>query len=149
MAIDYKGHGTEVISDDAIKRVCPVEYEAFIKFAKELGEENVVWIRYGVQGRAGHPSRNEIIRTYDALTDAFEEKTGLMILYTHHNSEREGSCFDQIEGGFFQVLNAYELTKNAKPFKKDICKYHYVSLAENMVDPDPQWEKDVREMMAK
>lgn len=52
------------------------------------------------------------------ISSKFKEVTGLEIFVEYHDSENEGSCYDDVDGMYFCVGGLWQPTKKFREFKK-------------------------------
>jgi hypothetical protein len=58
---------------------------------------------------------------FEALTSDFEKKTeGVELYLSFHDSEAEGSRYDDVNGAFWCLGAIYQLTPQAKKLKKRV-----------------------------
>jgi hypothetical protein len=64
---------------------------------------------------------------YDKVRDEFHKKTGLTLSLGFHDSEAEGSGYDDVDGLFWEVEGVYTLTKAGKKYERAIKRAFFVS----------------------
>lgn len=127
MGMGYCASYADTISEEDIKKICGVVAEKFFNkfnynegekvgrnedlyavFAKEACYDCEDLREYCVEEEV-----DEIRKTYNELQKNFNEKTGLDLLINYHYFE-EGDRYDEVDGVFWDVNNAYQLTPEAK-----------------------------------
>ena len=64
-------------------------------------------------------AQDELIACYDDLQQAFKKKTGLHIQTEYHNGDDNGSCYDDVNGGFWIIPDGMTaLTKEGKRLQR-------------------------------
>lgn len=147
MSMGYGAAFAEVISSRLIRRICPIEYNAFLRAISDAGtslEEVAQHLSsYDKTGKVfnvalelnfeddGYAKRKQeaIHKTWRKLQRVFKRVSeGLVLCIGYHNSEDEGSpqC-DEVKGAFFCVEGVYRLTPAGKRFKRFIRRRFYVT----------------------
>lgn len=126
MGMGFAGAHIVTIDESVIKEKCPKELAAFKKLTEEHGQHYCYLSTIDAQGDLLTDEICEIINiTHNKLADAFKKKTKLEISYFYHDVENDGDRYDDI-GAAWEVHNAYEITRVAKPFKKHIQHANFV-----------------------
>jgi hypothetical protein len=132
MGMGYGAAYADVIEPADIEQFCPKEWQAFIQaieatedddgegktvdsFAMEAMYENL------------ETADGDDAKAYVALCVAFEEKTGLSIGIGHHNSDDEGSRYDDVDGAYWWVEGMYMLTPEGEKVKHIVRRHHWVT----------------------
>jgi hypothetical protein len=64
---------------------------------------------------------------YDKVCDQFQKKTGLTLSLGFHDSDADGSGYDDVDGLFWEVEGVYTLTKAGKKYQNEIKRAFYVT----------------------
>lgn len=149
------GSMADVVEEEKVKELCPEEYEAFISslradeqyledevddgadakdrdILKHVITEALMW-----EGPLERQLPQPIIDAWTALVAKFAEVTrdeyanggtspGLTLGIAHHNSEDEGSGYDEVNGIFWWVDGMYELTPAGVKCRDFVERKHYV-----------------------
>ena len=127
MGMGFAGSQVTSIAEDVIIKKCREELAAF----NALKEKHGQFVVYNIvdSNDAGteveESEHAAIIKAHDAVVNKFKKKTGLIISYFYHDVANDGDRYDDI-GECWIVENAYQLTKEAKPFAKFIHEEHFV-----------------------
>ena len=106
MGMGYGANYADIISAEDVEKICPDEWKAFIA-ALETEEETVDSF------------------AMEAMCDERpEKKTQLEIGIGYHNSDDEGSRYDDVDGAYWWVSGMYELTEAGKKME-DIVRRHF------------------------
>ena len=123
MGMGYGANYADVISEDFIKKTCPERFSSLKEMFK--GED------LDMESFAQLVECQDLDETaemvYDLLCDDFEEKTGLTLGLGYHDKQDEGDRYDDVDGSFWWVGNAYELSEAGKKYEKEINRKCYVS----------------------
>jgi len=128
MGMGFAGGSVTTIDESVIAKKCKKELAAFRALVEK---HSPIMVRSVIEhdGLAydaiDEVDTNYIVVTHDKLVKTFEKKTGLIISYFYHDSAEEGDRYDDV-GEAWYVDNAYQLTKAAKPFAKNIRQQHFV-----------------------
>jgi hypothetical protein len=126
MGMGYAANYADTVEQDFVKDICPQEFEAFIQALTNkdinLDEFAQTWRDYSPK-----EEKREPYKTYQALCEAFNKKTGLN-LYLDFHSEDEGDRYDDVNGVMWCVDGVHELTKAGKKHQKQIQRKFWVSL---------------------
>lgn len=57
-------------------------------------------------------------KKWEKISSKFKEVTGLELFVEYHDSENEGSCYDDVDGVYFCVGGLWQPTKKYREFKK-------------------------------
>ncbi len=124
MGMGYSANFADTVKEEFVKQQCPKEFEDFmLSLEGESDEERDISLE---QFAMDHPdsldlSEDEKIRkSFYELCDSFKTKTGLELHILHHDSQNNGDRYDDVDGVFWVVSNAYELTDAGKKNEKDI-----------------------------
>jgi len=69
----------------------------------------------------------KIMVIYNKLLKEFNDKTKLTLYLEYHNSEDQGSCYDDVEGSYWAVGGMYQLTDAGKKMTDVVSTAHFVS----------------------
>ena len=116
MGMGYSGCFSDVISNEDIIKIVGKTAEDFFKLCKEDVLDQFAQEVANDYEEFEDDTENaaEIRKLYQQLVDEFEKKTGGVKIALYYHYDEEGSRYDQIDGAFFEVWNAYELTPAAK-----------------------------------
>jgi hypothetical protein len=117
MGMGYGANTVDTIEEKSVETMCPVEYNAFMQAIKDAGIESVEEFAISIVG--GDDGKDlETGQTFASLCNKFKESTGLTVGIGYHDSEDDGSRYDEIEGYYWWVYEVYEMTKEAKSFEE-------------------------------
>lgn len=138
MSMGYGAGYADVISEYKIKKVCLAEYRAFLKelkkwnveledFAKHLAQDLELSLDYADIDETNEIT-DKIKERYEALQTAFHKKSGgLHLDISFHNSDDNGSNYDEVNGAFFCVGGMYQLTPAGKKFERSVKRKFFVT----------------------
>jgi len=112
----------DTVAGDFVKEICPEEYH---NFHQKLGELDIPFddfCDYIFSENELTLEENEqeaLDQCYDALSDAFNDKTGLELYVVYHNAEDRG---DELDGGSWAVTGVYQLTPAGEKYKNKIYR---------------------------
>ena len=133
MGMGYSGININTVSDDTLIKVCSVEFEAFKQALEKAGLDiDCQGVGYSIEHGDfseledsmpdGTENVEELIKavedTLDALTTKFCEVTDLQLSFAVHDSDEEGSRYDDVNGHYWELHGVYQLTPVAKQFKE-------------------------------
>ena len=127
MGMGYGANYADVVSEDWVKEVAPVEFENF-KNALEKADVGIeVFARDNQYGGSDEVDwGDEVDQTYDALATKFDEVTGLELEIYYHDPD-DGSRYDGVSGVFWMVGGVYQLTEAGEKHKDRITRAFYVT----------------------
>jgi hypothetical protein len=122
MGMGYAGAYADAVDEDWVKEVVP---EEFTNFENAL-EKASVTLETFVLGSTDDWG-DEVDQTYNDLLKKFEEVTGLELSVRYHDSESEGSRYDEVDGVFWAVDGVYYTlyTKAGETYKDRIKRVNY------------------------
>lgn len=126
MGAGYSANYADVIEESFIEEVAPNE---LAKFKKALEDEEVDFDDFAsrLYDLTDFTDINdEVYGAMEELQSQFEDVTGLKLDLNYHNSEDEGSRYDDIEGAFWSVRGVYTLTPAGQKYLDKIQRCHYV-----------------------
>lgn len=143
MSMDYASNYADVVSSSFVKRLCPKQYRDFAKSLIHGNWELEDWAEY-VRDEcdlnlpnqfdneiAFHKAVESAKKCWDALLASFSKATRVgmssLRLYIDSHSYDDGSRYDEVEGAFFAVDKAYDLTPAGKKFQKAINRKFFVT----------------------
>ena len=128
-------HGTsacfaDVIDVKHVKKICLKEYKNFLKVLKE---QQVDLEDFAQQYQYEELQNDLCVEAWNKLADAFELKTrvdykevegkqvvtyslGLTLGLGFHDVDEQGDKYDEVDGVYFTINGAYELTPAGKKF---------------------------------
>lgn len=139
MSMGYGAGYADTISKKRIKRTCPLELAAFLQAIKDAGvslEDVAQYLAMDSDLDLSHiegdkkavKAQEAIHKTWRKLQRVFKRVSeGLVLCIGYHNSEDEGSQYDEVKGAFFCVGGVYRLTPAGKRFKRSIRRRFYVT----------------------
>ena len=125
MGMGYIAVHTSTIEEDTLSGVCKVEFDAFINFTDSCGFDidnqfHLEMLKYVNGYEDGEEVTEEDFKTtlslYNELTKKFNDETNLTLELCCHNSDDDGSCYDDVNGHFWAVDDVYVLSDAAKAF---------------------------------
>ena len=143
MSMDYGSNYADVVSKSFIKRLCPKQFKRFMDSLYLAKWELENWAEY-VRDECDLNLPNNFDKDEDFqnwikstkkcwkdLLLAFSKATKVgmssLRLYIDYHSSDDGSRYDEVEGAFFAVDQAYELTPAGKKFQKAIERKLFVT----------------------
>jgi len=142
MGMGHSACKTTTIHESEVDKIVPNELKAFNDYLAEIGVDKNYQLGQDIQNGDIHNSLDDLDEKYDvdevaekiselanALCDAFEKATGVSIYTQGHDSEENGSRYDDVDG-FFWELSVYQLTPEAQALKEKGIKFedaYYVS----------------------
>jgi hypothetical protein len=139
MSMGYGAAYADVITKKRIKRTCPTELAAFLRVIKDAGSslENVAQhlaqdteldLSHIEDDKEAVKKQEAIHKTWRKLQRVFKRVSeGLALDIGYHNSEDEGSRYDEVDGAFFCVGGVYRLTPAGKRFRRSIKRRFFVT----------------------
>jgi hypothetical protein len=117
MSSGYSASKADTITRDQLNKVCPKEYATFMKACDDSEEFNIDSYSNVLDMDDGeHPS---IKIPYDELYVAFNLITGLELSLSAHDGESKGDVYDDVDGHFWCIDNAYVMTPDAIAFENE------------------------------
>ena len=139
MGMGYSACKTTTIHESEVDKIVPNELKAFNDYLAEIGVEKNYQLGQDIQDGCISDNLDEdldvdvvaekISELASAVCDAFEKATGVSIYTQGHDSEENGSRYDDVDG-FFWELCVYQLTPEAQALKEKGIKFedaYYVS----------------------
>jgi len=132
MGMGYGAGYADVISQNKIKQVCPVEFKAFFRELKKSEVSLDSFAQLIAQNREldseDRESQGKLVDLWTTLQTAFYKKSeGLDLELGFHDSDNEGDRYDDINGPFFSVGGMYQLTPAGKKFKRSVTRQFFVT----------------------
>ena len=127
----YFAYYADVVMDEFVKGVCPERHEAFIRYIEDAKIEMSDFISYvesllnAEDLKLSEEKLADGIEILTLLTDEFEEKTGLALALGFHDRDFHGSPHDEVDGWYWQVGNAYQLTEAGQKYADKIQRSFY------------------------
>ena len=110
----------DTVYEDFVKKICPKEYSNFAKELERLDlsfDEFCDYITNEKDLFLEELDETNLDFAYSNMQKAFEDKTGLQLDVTYHESSDQG---DEIDGGVFIVDGVYTMTSNGEKYKQEI-----------------------------
>lgn len=139
MSMGYGAGYADVISENKIKKVCPVEFRAFLKeikdskvtlesFAQFIDIDSELDLAHIKDEDQAVATQEKLTELYEALQTAFHKKSGgLHLDLSFHDSDNEGDSYDEVSGAFFCVGGMYKLTPAGKKFERSVKRKFFVT----------------------
>jgi hypothetical protein len=125
MGMGYYPASVTIIDESVVKSKCPELLAEFRKLIEKYGEYEVANTIQDNSQLDDESVVDEINTLHNKLVDDFKKKTKLDIQYIYHDIENDGDRYDDI-GEAWVVINAFQLTPAAKPFKHHISTARFV-----------------------
>jgi hypothetical protein len=127
MGMGYGAAFGEIIQPEDIEKLCPKQWAAFIKALDET-EDGETIDSFAQEAMFGEndPEANSAV-VYKQLCEAFEKKTGLSLGVSYHDSESEGSRYDDVDGSYWWVEGMYQLSPAGKKMEKVVQRMFWVN----------------------
>jgi hypothetical protein len=109
MGMGYGANFADTIEQGELIKIAPKEWKALEK-SVEKDEEDMDFNLSEIA--SGNEIEERIKTEYDNFVDAVYKNTGMDVEVFYHNSEDQGDRYDEVEGVFWHVNNAY--IKNPK-----------------------------------
>ena len=126
MSMGYGSAHADTVEQKFVKKTCPKEFKAFIKAIDDDGNADFDFVANQCNFDPTDEVPEPILDAYVTLCKAFEAKTGLQLGLGFHNSDDEGSCYDDINGAYWWVGNVYQMTPAGKKYEKFITRENFV-----------------------
>lgn len=122
MGMGYQGCYADEISTENILKLDDEEKSLqalMYKFSKQVDKDGDLdsfanEVQYGEM----EEEYAESYKLLEELQKQFEKITGLVLYISYHNSEENGSRYDEVEGAFWEVGNITQPTKEALAARK-------------------------------
>lgn len=63
---------------------------------------------------------NKLDKIVNTLEEEFNEKYDIILRLSSHSAEDYGDRYDEVDGPFFAIIGAYELSEGGKKLKEDV-----------------------------
>ena len=129
MSNGYGANFAEVIEDSSIAKLCPKEYDAYLKALNnsDLEMDLNEFAREAGQGQDLLQFDKVFVKAYKNLCEAFKKKTGLLLNINYHSCSDEGDCYDEVDDFYWEVYGMYELSKAGKKMKQYVQRKFFVT----------------------
>jgi hypothetical protein len=129
MGMGYGANYADVVTANFVKKIRPKEYADFMKALKAADVDFDSFAQ-----SLNNTEDEELSKKFAYLCASFYEATkdassgkGLLLNVGFHDKTEEGDRYDEVDGGFFAVGGAYEMTPSGKQFAKQIKRKFYVT----------------------
>lgn len=131
MSMGYGSNFADVIEEKHVEEICPKEYKAFKSLLQGHDVDlynlaNYINYDYGLE-MVEEDDIEKIIEAWDKLREAFENQTNLRLYIERHDTDNDGSCYDDVDGGFFTVDGMYKLTPAGKKMGDKVQRKFWVT----------------------
>lgn len=106
MGMGYGANYADTIELEELKKIAPQEWKALEKACKENDEDEYEGFTLE-EIACGNMTVDHIMDPYEALRDAVYKKSGMDVNVGYHNSEDHGDRYDEVEGVYWSVDNAF------------------------------------------
>jgi hypothetical protein len=126
----------DTVEDYFIKAICPNEFADFIEYVQKTNAEleTVALFLDEYMGQeeekiedVSEEEDKEIRKLYLTLQSSFSKKTCLQLVIRFADDGNGGSCYDEVDGAFWEVEGVYQLTPAAKKYKDKIERKYWVT----------------------
>ena len=113
------------LDTDVFSEVIPDTYQNFLEVLErhEVSTEDLGLAMdcddWDIVGQDDEDAIEEIEEAYKQVRRMFEAKTGLQICLTYVDTD-SGSCYNEVAGGVWSVINATQPTEPARTFERFI-----------------------------
>jgi len=114
MSMGFGSNFAETISEESIAAFCPDELGKLVEAVKRV----MSWEDFASEAQYDDIQDEDIKKAYAELCNKFHDETGLGLYIGFHNSEDNGSSYDDIDGAYWCVDGVWQQTVRAKKFEK-------------------------------
>lgn len=132
MSMGYGANFADTIKEEFIKKSCPKEYKKFIgllkKFKVSLDDYAQILCEEIELENLSEKDLEKIGKAYDVLIDTFNRQfknVGLCLSF--HSVENNGDCYDDVNGAYWEVTEAYQLSPGGRMIKEQLCRSFFVT----------------------
>jgi hypothetical protein len=126
MGMGYGSNFAEVIDQEKLKKLVPKELKEFLEVCEE-DDTNFEEVAELIQRDDFDNISVKVQEKYLKLRAAFTLKTKLTLELHYHNSDDEGSCYDDVSGVYWSVDGMYELSPAGKKLSKIVERKFFVT----------------------
>ena len=125
MGMGYSACRTELVTEDFVGEIAPDELE---NLKSALADEELDLSDFARDTQMDDaPDYGDAIHiAYDELVTKFNAETGLTLELDYHNSEDDGSRYDEVDGMFWTVGGVYTETPAGIKYRDKIHRVGYV-----------------------
>jgi hypothetical protein len=141
MGMGFAAACADVFPTDKVRELCPDEYAALVVAARiavdgedegdDDSEADAFYLQRAagdLQYEGGERNVSEGVReAWRALCAGFEAATGLTLSIGFHDSENDGSSYDEVEGLYFAVDGMYQLSPAGERWKDVVERKQFVT----------------------
>jgi hypothetical protein len=140
MGMGFAAACADVFPTDEVRELCPDEYAALVVAARiavdgeDEGDDSEADAFYlqraagDLQYEGGERNVSEGVgEAWRVLCAKFEAATGLELSIGFHDSENDGSTYDEVEGLYFAVDGMYQLSPAGERWKDVVERRHFVN----------------------
>lgn len=129
MGFGYGSNYADVISEENVKKICPKEYKAFID---ALEKEDKDLYDFAIGDQMGEETSNVLGLVWNNLCVAFRQATTVGnscfdLNIGYHDKDSDGDRYDEVDGYFFSVDGAYQLSPAGEKFEKIFDRKFFVT----------------------
>jgi hypothetical protein len=126
MGMGYGANYADVVEQDELKKLVPMEFKALENAVLKEDDEDLDF--YLSEIACGNDVPEEVQDAYHKIVDAVYEKTKMSVEVFYHNSEDHGDRYDEIEGVFWHVDNLYiENPQIPRGFRQKVTRNFFVT----------------------
>lgn len=128
-------HGTvaayaDIVDEAIVDRFCHkelIEFKAAVDKYSDMGEvADRAGFEGGLEDLSDELDNREILDCFETLTEMFEAATGLSLSLGFHDSETQGSGYDEVDGVYWAVGGMFELTAAGKKMEQYVQRKQWV-----------------------
>jgi len=123
MGMGYAANYVDCVEIDFVRETCPEEFQ---NLEMVLDEHNYCLDQLGQEGEIDDIQVGEVEDALDLLEKAFYTATGLTLSVGYHSSD-DGDRYDDVQGFFFSVEGAYQLSPAGERNKEKIERKFFVT----------------------
>jgi len=136
----YGAGYADVISSRSLSKLCPKEYKIFKGLLKKThvdhyqleefinDDRDLNLLSHYTDDEKASKLQGEIVDAWANLQSAFYKITkSLELTLGYHDSEDNGSSYDEVNDLYFSVVGMYQLSPAGKKFKKIVNRKFFVT----------------------
>jgi hypothetical protein len=124
MGMGYGANFAEVIEQEDLEKLVPKELNEFLDVCDE-DDTSFDEVAEGIQ--YDEYTSVKVHKKYRKLRAAFKRKTKLTLELHYHNSDDQGSCYDDVSGVYWSVDGMYQLSPAGKKLSKMVERKFFVT----------------------
>lgn len=127
MGMGYCSAFADTMKPEDVQKLCPKEYKALIK-ALDTSEDGETLDSFAQEATFNEElDDGKSAVAYKALCAAFEKKTGLGLGVGYHDSQDEGSRYDDVDGAYWWLDGVMQYSPAGNKLKELISRQFWVT----------------------